>query len=60
MQENKPLAFCSRKSNDTQRNHTTVGEKELLSVAEALKEFRSVLLGQKLAIHADHKNERMM
>ena len=55
MQENKPLAFYSRKLNQAQKNYTT-GEQELLSIVETLKEFRNILLGQKLLVHTDHLN----
>ena len=55
MQERKPLAFYSRKMNAQQRRYTT-GEQELLSIVETLKEFRNILLGQKLIVHTDHKN----
>jgi len=55
MQENKPIAFYSRKMNKAQRNYTT-GEQELLSIVETLKEFRNILLGQKVIVHTDHKN----
>jgi hypothetical protein len=55
MQEGKPLAFYSRKMNKAQQNYTT-GEQELLSIVETLKEFRNILLGQKLIIHTDHMN----
>ena len=55
MQKNKPLAFYSRKLNKAQRRYTT-GEQELLSIVETLKEFKNILLGQKLTVHTDHKN----
>jgi RNase H-like domain found in reverse transcriptase len=38
MQDDKPLAFYSRKLNPAQKWYTT-GEQELLSVVETLKEF---------------------
>ena len=41
MQEDKPIAFYSRKMNKAQRNYTT-GEQELLSIVETLKEFRNI------------------
>lgn len=55
MQENKPLAFYSRKLNGAQRRYTT-GEQELLSIVETLKEFKNILLGQKIVVHTDHQN----
>ena len=33
-----------------------VTEKGLLNIVEILKEFKTILLGQKLKIYADHKN----
>jgi hypothetical protein len=54
-QNNKPIAFYSRKLNPAQRNYTTT-ERELLAILETLKEFKNILLGQEIIVHTDHKN----
>ena len=54
-QDGKPIAFYSRKLNDAQTRYTTT-ERELLAIVETLKEYRNILLGQKIVVHTDHKN----
>jgi RNase H-like domain found in reverse transcriptase len=54
-QENKPLAFYSRKLNQAQLNYTTI-EQALLSIVEILREYCNILLGHNIIIFTDHKN----
>ena len=45
-QNDKPIAFYSRKLNDAQTRYTTT-ERELLAIVETLKEFKNILLGRR-------------
>ena len=54
-QNQKPIAFYSHKLNDAQ-THYTMTEWELLAIVETLKEYRNILLGQKIIVYTDHKN----
>ena len=54
-QENRPIAFFSRKLSVTQASYS-VTEIELLAIVETLKEFKGMLWGQRIKIYMDHKN----
>ena len=53
-QKGKPIDFYSRKLNDAQQRYTVM-EIELIILVDTPKEFRTILLGQKLQIYTDHK-----
>jgi RNase H-like domain found in reverse transcriptase len=56
MQEKAPVAFCFCKLNSTQKNYT-IGEMEILSIVETLKEYCTILYGcQNIYVYTDHKN----
>eukprot|EP00804_Cyclotella_cryptica_P028704 CCRYP_008224-RA/>CCRYP_008224-RA protein AED:0.40 eAED:0.44 QI:0/0/0/1/0.33/0.25/4/0/353 len=54
-QNNRPLAFFSRKLSPAQQKYS-VTEQELLAIVETLKEFKGMLWGQQIAVYTDHKN----
>jgi hypothetical protein len=55
MQNNKPIAFYTRKLSPAQCKYTT-GEQEMLSVVKTVKQYQNVLLGYDIKIFIDHKN----
>ena len=54
-QKGRPIAFYSRKLTSAQQNYTTT-ERELLAIVETLKEFKNILLGQRIRVYTDHEN----
>jgi hypothetical protein len=54
-QDNCPIAFYSRKLQPAQVRYITTKQK-LLSIIEMIKEFRNILLGQRIVVHTDHQN----
>ena len=54
-QDNRPIAFFSRKLSVTQSKYS-VTEIELLAIVETLKEFKGMLWGQNIMVYTDHKN----
>jgi TusA-related sulfurtransferase len=54
-QDNRPIAFFSRKLSETQTRYT-VTKIELLAIVETLKEFKGMLCGQIIKVYTDHKN----
>ncbi len=54
-QENRPIAFFSRKLSGAQSKYT-VTKLELLVIVETLKEFNGMLWGQQIIVYTNHKN----
>jgi hypothetical protein len=54
-QENRPIAFFSRKLSGAQSKYT-VTKLEVLAIVETLKEFNGMLWGQWINDYTDHKN----
>ncbi len=54
-QDNRPMAFFSKKLSGTQTKYS-VTEIKLLAIVETLKEFRGMLWGQQTKVYTDHKN----
>ena len=54
-QDDKYIAFYSRKLNSAQVNYKTI-EYKFLFIVETLKEFRNILLGQQIKRDKDRKN----
>jgi hypothetical protein len=53
-QDNRPIAFFSRKLSPAQRKYS-VTKIELLAIVEILKEFKGMLWGQPIKVYTDQK-----
>ena len=51
----KPIAFYTQKLTPVQINYTNT-ERELLSIVETLKYFRTIILGHRITVYTNHKN----
>ena len=56
-QNDKAIAFKSRKMNPAQVNYTTT-ESKLLSMVETLKEFRNIQLGHQINLYTGHTRNK--
>ncbi len=54
-QDNRPIAFFSRKLSDMQRKYS-VTKIELVAIVKTLKEFKGMLWGQNIKVYTDHPN----
>ncbi len=56
-QDNRPIAFFSRKLSKTQQKYS-VTEIELLAIVETLKEFKGMLWGQDKSLYRSQKSHK--
>ncbi len=54
-QDNRPIAFFSRKLSEMQQKYS-VTEIQLLDIVETLKDFKGMLRGQDIKVFTHHKN----
>jgi hypothetical protein len=54
-QDNRPIAFFSKKLSKTQHKYS-VTKIELLAIVETLNEVKGMLWGQDIKVYTDHKN----
>jgi hypothetical protein len=54
-QDNRPIAFFSRKISETQQKYS-VTETECLAIVETLNKFKGMLWGQDIKVYTDRKN----
>ncbi len=55
-QDNRPIAFFSRKLSKMQQKYSVTKIELLLAIVETLKEFKGMLWGQDIKVYTDHKN----
>ena len=50
----RPVAYYSRKLNDTEKRYSTT-DHEMLAIVDCLWHFKHMLLGQNFTVYTDHK-----
>ena len=54
-QNGRPVAYWSKKLSTTQKKYPTT-DQELLEIVECLKQYKTMLFGQRITVWTDHKN----
>jgi hypothetical protein len=54
-QDNRPIAFFSRKLSKMQQKYS-VTKIKLLAIVETLREFKGMLWGRNIMVYTDHRN----
>ena len=54
-QGERPVAYWSKKLTETQQKYPAT-DRELLVIAECLKQYKTILLGQTITVWTNHRN----
>lgn len=54
-QSGRPVMYWSKKLSDTQKKYPMT-DQDLLAIVKCLKQYKTMLLGQRITVWMDHKN----